>query len=197
MGHRAERQAASTAAEEGLRIHKLLPGQFHVAVADELIMTLLGSCVAACIFDPVRGIGGMNHFLLPDPGAGEQAAAPASVSNRYGVFAMESLINSLLTRGASRSRLLVKLFGGARILPQLSDVGRRNIDFVRRFVATEGLSIVAEDLGGEHPRKILMQPASGRVRVKKLPALAPQSIGAREKRYLEQIDTPRGSVELF
>ncbi|HEY8519028.1 MAG TPA: chemoreceptor glutamine deamidase CheD [Gammaproteobacteria bacterium] len=191
------RQHASAAPEQGLRIHKVLPGQYHVAVADELIMTLLGSCVAACIFDPVRGVGGMNHFLLPDPGTGDEAAAPSSVSNRYGVFAMESLINSLLTRGASRSRLKVKLFGGARVLPQLSDVGSRNIEFVRRFAATEGLSIVAEDLGGEHPRKILMQPATGRVRVKKLPALAPQSIGAREARYLEQIDAPRGSVELF
>ena len=180
------------------RVHKLLPGQFHVATADELIATLLGSCVAACIYDPRRGVGGMNHFLLPDPGTGEQASAPTSVSNRYGVFAMESLINGLLDRGASRLQLRVKLFGGGRILPQLSDVGRRNIEFVRRFVEMEGLPIAAEDLGGDHPRKILMQPASGRVRVKKLPALAPQTIGARETRYLEEIDAPpRGSVELF
>lgn len=180
------------------RVHKLLPGTFHVATTDELISTLLGSCVAACIYDPLRGIGGMNHFLLPHDGRGEGPAAPASLSNRYGAFAMESLINALLDRGASRTRIRVKLFGGGRILTHLSDVGSRNIEFVRRFMETEKLPIAAEDLGGDQPRKILMYPSSGRVRVKKLPVLGAQSIALRETRYLKQVDTPpKGSVELF
>jgi chemotaxis protein CheD len=180
------------------RVHKLLPGAFHVATADELISTLLGSCVAACIYDPLRGIGGMNHFLLPGAGRDDAASAPASISNRYGVFAMESLVNALLARGASRARMKVKLFGGGRIMTQLSDVGRRNIEFVRRFVETESLPIAAEDLGGDQPRKILMYPATGRVRVKKLPVLGAHRIAVREARYLQQVDTPpKGSVELF
>lgn len=179
------------------RVYKLPPGSFHVATADEVISTLLGSCVAACIYDPLRAIGGMNHFLLPDAGPGDAFGEPVSTSNRYGVFAMESLINALLARGASRSRLKVKLFGGGRILTQLSDVGRRNIDFVRRFVAVEGLPIAAEDLGGDQARRILMYPATGRVRVRKLPALGASDIGLEETRLLRQVDTPRGSVELF
>lgn len=179
------------------RVHKLLPGTFHVATADELISTLLGSCVAACIYDPLRGVGGMNHFLLPDAGKDEGASAPASASNRYGVFAMESLINALLARGASRGRLRIKLFGGGRILTHMSDVGRRNIDFVRRFIDMEGLQITAEDLGGDQPRKILMYPATGRVRVKKLPVIGAHTIAVRETRYLQQVDAPKGSVELF
>lgn len=177
------------------RVYKVAPGGFHVAAADELISTLLGSCVAACIYDPLRAIGGMNHFLLPDSGHGIDA--PLSASNRYGVFAMESLINALLARGASKARLKVKLFGGGRILTQLSDVGRRNIEFVRRFVDTERLPIVAEDLGGDRARRVLMHPETGRVQVKRLPALGARDVGLQEARYLRGIDRPRGSVELF
>lgn len=179
------------------RVYKLAPGCFHVATADELISTLLGSCVAACIYDPLRAIGGMNHFLLPDGGPGDRHRAPVSSSNRYGVFAMESLINALLARGASKARLRVKLFGGGRILSQLSDVGARNIEFVRRFVELENLPIEAEDLGGEQARRVLMYPASGRVRVKKLPMLGARDLGLEETRYLRSVGTPRGSVELF
>ncbi|HEX6993050.1 MAG TPA: chemoreceptor glutamine deamidase CheD [Gammaproteobacteria bacterium] len=181
----------------GRRVHTLAPGCFHVATADELISTLLGSCVAACIYDPLRAIGGMNHFLLPDGGPGDRDGAPISSSNRYGVFAMESLINALLARGASKARLKVKLFGGGRILSRLSDVGARNIEFVRRFVETERLPIEAEDLGGEQARRVLMFPATGRVRVRKLPMLGTRDIGLEETRYLESVAPPKGSVELF
>ena len=181
----------------GRHVHKLAPGCFHVATADELISTLLGSCVAACIYDPLRAIGGMNHFLLPHGKPDDRHGAPVSSSNRYGVFAMESLINALLARGASRARLRVKLFGGGRLLSQLSDVGARNIEFVRRFVETEKLPIEAEDLGGDQARRVLLYPATGRVRVRKLPPLGARDIGLEEARYLENVDTPRGSVELF
>lgn len=179
-------------------VYKLLPGRFHVATADEIVATLLGSCVAACIYDAQRGIGGMNHFLLPDgaPEGGRDALISAGA--RYGAFAMESLINALLSRGAARSRLKVKLFGGARVLAQMSDVGSRNIDFVRGFVQLEGLDVVAEDMGGDQPRKLLMYPASGRVRVRRLPRVHSSAIAAEEKRYLREVDKPpQGSVELF
>lgn len=179
-------------------VFKLMPGRFHVATADEVIGTLLGSCVAACIHDPVRGIGGMNHFLLPEAGPQEDSAALLSSGARYGAFAMESLINALLGRGASRQRLQVKLFGGSRVLARLSDVGARNIDFVRRYVAVEGLEVVGEDLGGEQPRKLLMYPATGRVLVRRLPPVESREIATVETRYLRTMDKPvRGSAELF
>lgn len=179
-------------------VFKLLPGRFHVATADEVIGTLLGSCVAACIHDPVRGIGGMNHFLLPDAGPQDEFAAVVSSGARYGAFAMESLINALLSRGASRQRLQVKLFGGARVLARLSDVGARNIEFVRRYVATEGLTVVGADLGGEQPRKLLMYPATGRVMVRRLPPVESSEVASAETRYLRTMDKPvRGSAELF
>jgi len=139
----------------------------------------------------------MNHFLLPDSGQSDPYGAPISSSNRYGVFAMESLINALLARGANKSRLRVKLFGGGRILSQLSDVGARNIEFVRRFVETERLPVEAEDLGGEQARRVLMFPATGRVRVRKLPMLGARDVGLEETRYLKSVAPPRGSVELF
>lgn len=179
-------------------VFKLMPGHFHVANADEVIGTLLGSCVAACIHDPMRGIGGMNHFLLPEAGPSEDPSAVVSNGARYGAFAMESLINALLSRGAARQRLQVKLFGGARVLARLSDVGERNIVFVRRYVALEGLTVVGEDLGGEQPRKILMYPATGRVLVRRLPGLESGKIGVAETRYLRAMDEPvGGSAELF
>lgn len=178
-------------------VYKLLPGRFHVATADEIVATLLGSCVAACIYDPQHGIGGMNHFLLPDSAPESDRAAMISAGARYGAFAMESLINALLTRGATRSRLKVKLFGGARVLAQMSDVGSRNIDFVRSFVSLEGLDVVAEDLGGDQPRKLLMYPSTGRVRVRRLPRVHSSAIAAEEKRYLREVKPPQGSVELF
>ena len=179
-------------------VFKLLPGRYHVANADEVIATLLGSCVAACIHDPVRGIGGMNHFLLPDAGPQEGHGGLLSSGARYGAYAMESLINALLSRGASRARLQVKLFGGARVLANLSDVGARNIEFVRRFVALEDLAVGGEDLGGEQPRKLLMYPATGRVLVRRLPPVDSRAVAVAETRYLRTMDKPvRGSAELF
>ncbi len=183
-----------------LKVHvfKLMPGRFHVATADEVIGTLLGSCVAACIHDPVRGIGGMNHFLLPEASPQEDPSALVSSGARYGAFAMESLINALLGRGAARQRLQVKLFGGARVLARLSDVGARNIDFVRRYVSLEGLTVISEDLGGEQPRKLLMYPATGRVLVRRLPRVESRDVAVAETRYLRAMDEPvRGSAELF
>ena len=118
--------------------------------------TVLGSCVAACLFDPVRGVGGMNHFLLAD-GDGEEAM-------RYGAYAMEVLINDLLKLGASRERLQAKLFGGAKMIERLNDIGADNARFARRFLATEGIPIVGESLGGRRARRIEFWPVGGRAR---------------------------------
>lgn len=118
--------------------------------------TVLGSCVAACLYDPVRGVGGMNHFLLAD-GDGEEAM-------RYGAYAMEVLINDLLKLGASREQLQAKLFGGAKMMERLNDIGGENARFARQFLATEGIPIVGESLGGRRARRVEFWPVGGRAR---------------------------------
>ena len=123
---------------------------------DVSLLTILGSCVAACLYDPLRGVGGMNHFLLAD-GDGEEAM-------RYGAYAMEVLINDLLKLGASRERLQAKLFGGAKIMERLNDIGAENVLFARRFLATEGIPVVGESLGGRRARRVEFWPVGGRAR---------------------------------
>jgi chemotaxis protein CheD len=123
---------------------------------DASMSTVLGSCVAACLYDPVRGVGGMNHFLLAD-GDGAEAM-------RYGAYAMEVLINDLLKLGASRERLQAKLFGGAKMMERLNDIGADNARFARRFLATEGIPIVGESLGGRRARRVEFWPVGGRAR---------------------------------
>jgi chemotaxis protein CheD len=181
---------------------KILPGEYYVTCHDEAITTVLGSCVSACVRDPKRGVGGMNHFMLPQdsPTSRSTWLDPAvRLATRYGSYAMESLINDLLKVGASRERLEIKLFGGGRVLTSLTDVGSRNIDFVHDFVRIEGLRIAAEDIGGMQPRKIIYFPAEGRVRVRKLRAIENRSIADREQIYLEALgrQTDGGEVELF
>jgi chemotaxis protein CheD len=181
---------------------KILPGEYYVTCHDEAITTVLGSCVSACVRDPKRGVGGMNHFMLPQdsPVSRNTWLDPAvRLATRYGSYAMESLINDLLKVGASRERLEIKLFGGGRVLTSLTDVGARNIDFVRDFVRIEGLRIAAEDIGGMQPRKIIYFPAQGRVRVRKLRAIENRSIADREQIYLDSLgrQPDGGEVELF
>ena len=139
------------------RIH-LVQGE-HVVTSDPnaVLVTLLGSCVAACIRDPVAGVGGMNHFLLP----GEDDRADAM---RRGVHAMEMLVNGLLTQGARRERLEAKLFGGARMVDGLTDVGSKNGAFAERFLEREGIKYAGGSLGGDQARRIQFWPVSGRVR---------------------------------
>jgi len=181
---------------------KILAGEYYVTCHDEAITTVLGSCISACVRDPVRGIGGMNHFMLPeDPASADDAWLDPAVglATRYGSYAMENLINDLLTHGAERGRLEVKLFGGGRILTSMTDVGARNIDFIHRYVQLEGYRIAAEDTGGSQPRKIIYFPAAGRVRVRRLRAIENRSIADREQIYLASLARHRegGAVELF
>jgi chemotaxis protein CheD len=182
-------------------VRRILPGEFYVTTEDESITTVLGSCVSACIRDPVARIGGMNHFMLPEEGGRGDGPRPASagLATRYGSYAMESLINELLKRGGRRERLEIKLFGGGRILASLSDVGQRNIDFIHEYLHTEGLTIVAEDLGDIQPRKVEYSPMTGKVRVKRLPALQATSVADREREYLRRMGSVAegGDIELF
>jgi chemotaxis protein CheD len=125
-----------------------------------VLSTILGSCVAACMRDPAERVGGMNHFLLP----GTDGRSPSGEAERYGVHLMELLVNGLLRRGARRERLEVKLFGGAKTLHGLSDIGALNAMFARNFVRNEGIALVGASLGGERGRRVQFWPVSGRAR---------------------------------
>ena len=131
---------------------KLLPNEFYTTSEDMVLVTVLGSCVAACIQDRTAGIGGMNHLMLPDDGA--DVAQAASDSMRYGAYAMEVLINELIKAGGRRERFEAKVFGGGAVLAGMTtmNIGDRNSEFVRRYLATEKIRIVAEDLQGSHPQ---------------------------------------------
>ncbi len=178
---------------------KVLPGEYYVTGKDMLIVTVLGSCVAACIRDTQSGIGGLNHFMLPDGGTDENN--PASTSARYGSYAMEILINHITKLGARRANLEAKVFGGGNVLPGLTvaNVGERNAEFVLRFLHTEKIRIVAQDLVDVFPRKVYYFPASGKVMVKKLRDIHNSTIFEREQVYGSRLKGSRvgGDVELF
>ncbi len=152
----------AAARESAAAIH-VPRGGFAIGGADDgPIVTVLGSCVATCLFDSLRGIGGLNHFMLPD--CAGSARSPAS----FGVHAMELLINALLAAGADRGALRAKVFGGARVIAGLSDIGALNAEFVRGFLARERIACVGESLGGAEARRIEFWPADGRVRQRRL-----------------------------
>jgi chemotaxis protein CheD len=183
-------------------ITRILPGDCYVTSSDEVLSTVLGSCVSACIRDPVAGVGGMNHFLLPvgPDDSGATPGGPLGLATRFGGHAMETLINELMKRGADRSRLEIKLFGGGKIMKGTIDVGQRNINFVHEFLRTDGLTTAAEDLGGDCPRTVNYEPASGRARVKRLKPLEGRTIEQREREYLKKVDQATaqgGDIELF
>ena len=147
--------------EAGEKRVNIVQGEFKVSRDPQVVLaTLLGSCVAACIRDPVSGIGGMNHFLLP----GDTGRAGQNAGEDYGVHLMELLINGLMREGARRDRLEAKLFGGARMMKGLSDIGQRNAEFAVRFLKYENIQLVGSDFGGERGRRIIYSPVTGRVR---------------------------------
>jgi len=175
---------------------QITQGETHVTGDPrEILTTVLGSCISACIRDPEAGVGGMNHFLLPEGGGSDRDAA------RYGVNAMELLINGLLKNGACRTRLEAKLFGGANVLSGMSGVGPRNAAFAERFLRDEGIRLVGGDLRGTTPRRIQYWPTSGRARQIAMPTAESVEIARRELvqagrvRDCEQEGT--SDVELF
>jgi chemotaxis protein CheD len=176
---------------------KILPGEYYYTCKDMMIVTVLGSCVSACIRDRVTGIGGMNHFMLPDGGDD----SPVSVSLRYGTYAMEVLINDLLKAGARRENLEAKVFGGGNVLRGFvaMNVGERNAQFVRNFLRNENIRVLAEDLNDIYPRKVYFFPRTGKVLVKKLKQLNNNTLVNREQDYAQRLHKApvAGDVELF
>jgi chemotaxis protein CheD len=178
---------------------KILPGEYYYTARDMVIVTVLGSCVSACIRDRVTGIGGMNHFMLPD--GGKDTDSPVSASMRYGTYAMEVLINELLKAGARRENLEAKVFGGGRVLSGFIaiNVGERNAQFVRDYLRAENIRVAAEDLNDIYPRKVYFFPRTGKVLVKKLKQLNNNTLANREQDYASRLRTTpvAGDVELF
>ncbi len=178
---------------------KILPGEYYVTRRDMLIVTVLGSCVSACIRDRVSGIGGMNHFMLPE--SGTENGDPLSSSARYGTYAMEMLINQLIKLGAKRPNLEAKVFGGGNVMRHFTvhNIGERNADFALEYLKTEKIRVVAQDLVGIYPRKVYFFPKTGKVLIKRLRNIHNNTIFEREKEYSSRLQvTPiAGDVELF
>ena len=178
---------------------KILPGEYYFTAKDMLIVTVLGSCVAACIRDRISGVGGMNHFMLPDSGG--DIDSPASASMRYGAYAMEVLINDLQKAGAKRENMEAKVFGGGNVLRGFIaiNVGERNAQFVRNYLHAENIRIIAEDLNDIHPRKVYFFPRTGKVLVKKLMQMNNNTVVNREQDYATRLHSSSvsGEIELF
>ena len=185
-------------------VAKILPGEFYATRDNVVLSTTLGSCIAACIWDDKRGVGGMNHFMLPitekelhEVDWGSRGLA--SDATRYGNFAMEHLINMILKNGGNKKNLRAKIFGGGKVLKKMSDVGDRNIKFVLDYLALENIEIVTSDIGSIFPRKVMFEPLTGRAFVKRLDNLHNDTIVRREYDYRDRIDTEPtdGDIELF
>lgn len=181
---------------------KILPGEYYVSRNDEIIATVLGSCVSACVQDPKNKIGAMNHFLLPlhQGESWTQTVQADSLATRYGNFAMEHMINDVLKHGGQKKYLEFKVFGGSRVISNMGDIGISNIEFVLNYLKLEGFKISAQDVGGTNPRKIMFFPLTGKVRVKKIRDLHNDTIVKREKDYMRHIDKPEsidGEIEMF
>ncbi|MEM1024559.1 MAG: chemoreceptor glutamine deamidase CheD [Myxococcota bacterium] len=170
---------------------RIAPGEFAISNRKPLY-TLLGSCVSACLSDADIGGGGMNHFLLPeDPGGSPSDAA------RFGAFAMEQLINDLLRKGASRERMVAKITGGGRMYEGGLDIGQRNIAFVRQFLRTERIKVVAEHLGGTQARRVLFKPDTGQMFVRPVTSAQSSSIHQEEVRLSRASAVVEGTIDLF
>ncbi len=183
---------------------KILPGEYYVSNKGEMITTVLGSCISACVRDPHKGVGGMNHFMLPIDRRikSREGKKDFGIASRYGDFAMEMLINAVITHGGKRKNLEVKLFGGGKVISHIhsTDVGLQNIEFAHEYLNYEGLNVVAEDTGDIYPRKVNYYSDTGKVRLKKLRHMHNNTITDREDSYYTKIllkpevDT---DVELF
>lgn len=176
---------------------KIGPGGYYVSKRNMMIVTVLGSCVSACLHDPVAKIGGMNHFMLPEKGGDPNLQL--STSSRYGAYAMEMLINRLLALGAERHRLQAKVFGAGRMLNGMTDIGKHNAEFAMNYLKCERIKVVASDLGDTYARKVYFFVQTGRVLMKELRRLNNETIFVRENSYARRLDAVpvRGEVDLF
>ncbi len=176
------------------RVH-IIQGEYKVVSDPDVVLsTILGSCVAACLRDPVAGVGGMNHFLLPGSG---NASLGGGDATRYGVHLMELLINGLLKKGARRDRLEAKVFGGAKTIATFSNVGEQNVAFAMQFLKDEGIPVVSSSTGGEHGRKLEYWPVSGRARQYPLTGAETQKAVALEQRPVPAVRPSENSIEFF
>lgn len=177
---------------------KILPGEYYFTHKDMMIVTVLGSCVSACIRDRVTGVGGMNHFMLPDSGDG---TSPIAASMRYGTHAMEILINDVLKAGAKHEHLEAKVFGGGSVLRGFVaiNIGARNAQFVKSYLHAEKIRVLAEDLDDIWPRKVYFFPRTGKVLVKKLKQLHNNTLVNREQDYSHKLASQpmNGELGLF
>ena len=175
---------------------KVLPGEYFVASENLAIVTVLGSCIAACLWDTRMQVGGMNHFMLPDSESSES-------SGRYGSYAMELLINEMLKLGARRESMQAKIFGGGQVMHNFTtmNVGERNTEFVKQYLHTERIPLVSEDVLDIYPRKVVYFPATGKAMVKRLAHAHPDSMVAQEVQRGNAAAVARatagGSVDLF
>ncbi|MDR7334296.1 chemoreceptor glutamine deamidase CheD [Roseateles asaccharophilus] len=172
---------------------KILPGEYFVDQEDLLVMTTLGSCIAACLWDRVAKVGGMNHFMLPE-GNGD--------SGRYGSFAMELLINEMMKRGASKARMEAKIFGGGAVISGMNsiNVGERNTNFVIDYLKLERIPIVSKDVMDVYPRKVCFLPASGKAMVKRLAPTNTDALVQQDKQAIQKVQpvaSSGGSIDLF
>lgn len=173
---------------------KVLPGEYFVSNENLVMMTVLGSCIAACIWDSRLQIGGMNHFMLPEGEVGD-------VSGRYGSYAMELLINELIKQGARRESLQAKIFGGGQVMANFTtmNVGERNTRFVRDYLQTERIPVVSEDVLDIYPRKVCFFPITGKAMVKRLAHAHPEALAQERRGSVATVvqATAGGSVDLF
>ena len=171
---------------------KVLPGEYYVADEDVLITTTLGSCIAVCLWDRTGGVGGMNHFMLPDSGGGAD-------SGRYGGFAMELLINAMMKRGAARTSLEAKVFGGGQVVSAMvsMNVGERNARFAFDYLQAERIPVVARDVLDVHPRKVYLLPRSGKAMVKRLTLSNPEALLQERAVVQAAARAAAGTVDLF
>ncbi len=183
-------------------IAKILPGEFYVSKSREVISTVLGSCISACIWDEHNGVGGMNHFLLPEKkhAHNDVALDASSYTARYGNWAMEYLVNEVIKQGATRNNLKAKIFGGGKIINAMTnDVGNGNVEFVLEYLKLENIPIVANDTGGPWPRKVMFDPLTGRAQIKKLRSMHNDTVQRRERKYVHDIvkHEAESNIELF
>ena len=177
---------------------KILPGEHLATSEDVTLVTLLGSCVAVCLHDPLAGVGGMNHFMLPEGSIASVVGAPA----RYGTHAMEVLLNDLFRQGAVRSRLQAKVFGGGNVLKGFGavTVGHRNVAFIGTYLEREQIPVLAQDLLGLHARKVAYSPRTGAALVMRLPPTNHEAVGRAESTYqfrLRQHAVAADNIEIF
>jgi chemotaxis protein CheD len=184
--------------ETGVMHVKLGPGDYYVTKSpNEMLVTILGSCVAVCMRDPLVGVGGMNHFLLAESESGEWGGVNAAT--RYGNHAMETLINDIIALGGLRSRFEVKIFGGGHVIDSSMAIGQKNVEFAEQYLASEGIPIAAKHVGGVHPRRIHYFPQTGKVQMLQLRRSSDAEVFQKEIEFKRRIATKavEGGIDLF